>query len=144
MRFEKPQINLSQAAYDAAELSIDVGSNIFAARTKKGWTQVQLAKRLKTLQPSIARLENGNSLPSLDFLIRIAKALGTGLIAPTFESLVQLMPDSFSKNSVTANIKTSQKMTIKSPYQSLGEATNFSTSQESEVKTISGGTLINA
>lgn len=88
MRFEKPKINVPQAAYNAAELIVDVGTNIFAARTKKGWTQERLAKRLKTLQPSIARVENGNALPSLNFLLRIAEALGTGVVAPTFESLL--------------------------------------------------------
>jgi transcriptional regulator with XRE-family HTH domain len=76
-----------RAAYNTAELAVDVGTNIFAARTKKGWTQKRLAQRLKTLQPSIARVENGNALPSLNLLLRIAKALGTGVVAPTFEAL---------------------------------------------------------
>jgi len=88
MKSEKPKIAMSKAVDNAAELAVDVGTNIFAARTKKGWTQKKLAERLNTLQPSVARVENGNALPSLDFLLRIAKALGTGLIAPTFDSLV--------------------------------------------------------
>jgi len=38
-------------------------------------TQAQLAKIVGTRQPSIARLENGTSTPSLSFLERIATAL---------------------------------------------------------------------
>ncbi len=86
MKSEKPEIISSPYAYTADELAVDIGVNVFAARTKKGWTQTQLAKKMKTVQPSIARIELGNTIPSLDFLLRIAKALGTGLVAPTFES----------------------------------------------------------
>lgn len=38
-------------------------------------TQAELADKVGTRQPSIARLENGGSLPSLSFLERIANAL---------------------------------------------------------------------
>lgn len=87
MRFEKPEVTSSPFAYNSVELAVDVGVNIFAARTKKGWTQLKLAQKMETLQPAIARVECGNALPSLDFLLRIAKSLGTGLVAPTFESI---------------------------------------------------------
>jgi transcriptional regulator with XRE-family HTH domain len=39
-------------------------------------TQAQLADMVGTRQPSIARLENGTSTPSLSFLTKIAEALG--------------------------------------------------------------------
>jgi transcriptional regulator with XRE-family HTH domain len=48
--------------------------------------QAQLAKMVGTRQPSIARLENGNSLPSLSFLQRLAAALGAKIE-------VRLIPD---------------------------------------------------
>ena len=44
-------------------------------RIQRGLTQAQLAELVGTRQPSIARLENGNSFPSLSFLKRIADAL---------------------------------------------------------------------
>ena len=98
MQFEKPKINTARAAYNSEELAVDVGTNIFAARTKKGWTQKRLAEEMKTLQPSIARVENGNTLPSLDFLMKTAKALDTGLIAPTIENVIMAPSTTFSQN----------------------------------------------
>lgn len=83
----RPKHLKKHASYTQKELSRDVAVKIFAARMKKGLTQAQLAKRINTLQPSIARAESGNILPGLDFLLKIANALDTGLIAPTFESL---------------------------------------------------------
>lgn len=68
-------------AYDIAEMVID-------ARLKKGITQNKLARLVGTAQPGIARLESGNSLPSLPSLLKIAKALNTKLIAPKFEMLL--------------------------------------------------------
>ncbi|MCM1567033.1 MAG: helix-turn-helix transcriptional regulator [Dehalobacter sp.] len=42
----------------------------------RGLTQAQLADMVGARQPSIARLENGTSAPSLSFLTKIAEALG--------------------------------------------------------------------
>jgi transcriptional regulator with XRE-family HTH domain len=41
----------------------------------RGLTQTQLAELVGTRQPSIARLENGSSLPSISFLQKVAAAL---------------------------------------------------------------------
>jgi len=38
-------------------------------------TQTQLAELVGTRQPSIARLENGSSVPSISFLKKVAAAL---------------------------------------------------------------------
>lgn len=54
------------------------------ARLKRGLTQEKLAKLVGTQQPSIARVENGSITPSLDFLKKIALAIGTTLIPPRF------------------------------------------------------------
>ena len=56
-------------------LSKDIGTNIKNARLKKKMTQLQLAEQVGTYQPSIAKLEAGKNLPSLQFLSKIAKAL---------------------------------------------------------------------
>jgi len=45
-------------------------------RILRGLTQQQLAERVGTRQPSIARLESGREEPKLGFLRRVAEALG--------------------------------------------------------------------
>jgi len=49
------------------------------ARKKKKVSQATLAEMIGTKQSSISRLEKGDSLPSLDFLYKIANALGLKL-----------------------------------------------------------------
>lgn len=66
------------------EFALDVASLITEARLHFGLTQEALAKKIGTKQSSIARIERGSALPSLSFLQKIAKALGTPLIAPKF------------------------------------------------------------
>ena len=63
----------------AATLS-QLGGAILAARTAAGLSQHELAARLQTPQPNIARLENGRSIPSTNTLQRIAKATGHELV----------------------------------------------------------------
>jgi ribosome-binding protein aMBF1 (putative translation factor) len=69
------------------ELSHEIAVSVMEARISKGMSQEDLAKKAKTKQPSIARLEKGSYLPSLRFLEKIAKALGTELIPPKFKFL---------------------------------------------------------
>ena len=45
------------------------------ARVEADLTQTQLAKKIKAKQKSISRYETGASLPSLETLVKIAKAL---------------------------------------------------------------------
>lgn len=47
-----------------------------AMREQAGLSQKQLAERVHTKQPSIARLERARVLPKLDLLQRVARALG--------------------------------------------------------------------
>ncbi len=61
----------------AAERELEPGYQVSRLRIQRGLTQAQLAEMVGTRQPSIARLENGTSIPSLSFLDRIAKALDT-------------------------------------------------------------------
>ena len=58
----------------------EVSNLITAARIHRGLSQKELAKLIKTKQPSIARLESGKELPSVSFVDRIAKALNTFVI----------------------------------------------------------------
>src|ERR1700681_2795011 len=68
------------ARYERARTSIMVGSAVRAARRRAGVTQVELAERTGTSQPSIARLERGLVSPTVITLDRIARALGTDLV----------------------------------------------------------------
>ena len=71
-------------AYNNPGLEVEIGDMITEIRLKFGLTQAQLARRIGTKQSSIARVENGNVLPSLKFLQKIAKAVGTKFIPPRF------------------------------------------------------------
>jgi len=57
-----------------------VGSAVRAARLRAGVSQVELAERAGTSQPSVARLERGQVSPTVMTLDRIARALGTDLV----------------------------------------------------------------
>jgi len=62
-------------AFVAAADVLELGYQIARLRIQRGLTRAQLAEMVGTRQPSIARLENGSSVPSLSFLDRIAEAL---------------------------------------------------------------------
>lgn len=53
-------------------------------RERAGLTQGQLAKKLKTYQSNIARLETKKAVPSLSTLLKIATACGFEMGAPSF------------------------------------------------------------
>ena len=58
----------------------DIGTRIADVRETMGLTQTDLAKKLKTTQSAIARIESGRQNVSADMLKRIGKALGKNLI----------------------------------------------------------------
>lgn len=55
----------------------EVAREVIRARALAGLTQEQLAKRMKTTQSAIARLESGRAKPSTQTLERLAAATGT-------------------------------------------------------------------
>ena len=61
--------------FAAAAEALEPGYQVARLRILRGLTQAQLAEMVGTRQPSIARLENGSSIPSLSFLNKIAAAL---------------------------------------------------------------------
>lgn len=65
---------------DEYDLAFEISEMLIESRIKKGISQEKLAKLIETKQPSIARAENGKNLPSLNFLEKIAHALGTHVI----------------------------------------------------------------
>ncbi len=66
-------------AYDALEDEFALASALIEARAKAGLSQAQLAKRMGTTQPFIARMESGRQLPSSTSLLKLAKATGLKL-----------------------------------------------------------------
>ncbi|MFH1505281.1 MAG: helix-turn-helix transcriptional regulator [Candidatus Omnitrophota bacterium] len=52
-----------------------LGKKIKLARVEADLTQEQLAKKINTLQKSISRYETGASVPSIETLVKISKAL---------------------------------------------------------------------
>jgi len=62
--------------YDALEEEFALIEAVAKARMRSGLTQAQLAKRMKTTQSTVARLESGRGQPSTRTLARFAKATG--------------------------------------------------------------------
>ncbi len=52
-----------------------LGKKIKIARIELDMNQTDLADKIKAKQKSISRYENGLSMPSIDTLVKIAKAL---------------------------------------------------------------------
>jgi ribosome-binding protein aMBF1 (putative translation factor) len=65
-----------QAAYDALEEEFSIISALIRARTEAGLTQEQVAVRMSSTQPAVARLESGGRIPSTRTLKRYADATG--------------------------------------------------------------------
>ena len=66
-------------AYDSLGEECDLARALIEARTAAGLSQAQLARRMKTSQSYIARLEGGKVRPSTDALERFAHATRTRL-----------------------------------------------------------------
>jgi ribosome-binding protein aMBF1 (putative translation factor) len=62
--------------YEALEEEFALMLAVAKARRRAGLSQAQLAKRMKTTQSTIARLESGRGQPSTRTLSRFAKATG--------------------------------------------------------------------
>ena len=63
-------------AYDELEEEFALILEVAKARSRAGLSQAELARRMKTTQSTIARLESGRGLPSTRTLGRFAKATG--------------------------------------------------------------------
>ena len=65
--------------YQALEEEFSLTAAMIEARSRAGMTQEQLARRMKTTQAVVARLEGGGTRPSTRTLERYAKATGNRL-----------------------------------------------------------------
>jgi len=66
-------------AYDDFDLEFSIINQIIDKRLKKGMSQKDLALKMGTKQPSIARFESGYYNPTISFLKKISKALDSKL-----------------------------------------------------------------
>ena len=62
--------------YDVLKPEFALARQMIAARSRAGLSQAEVARRMKTTQSTIARLEGGGTLPSLNSLTRYAQAIG--------------------------------------------------------------------
>lgn len=72
-----------QRAFEASALQYAILDEMLSARRAAGLTQAQVAERMGTQAPAVARLENslasGKHSPSIETLQKYAKALGKRL-----------------------------------------------------------------
>jgi len=69
-----------RSGYRRAKESFEIAERVRQAREGRGLTQAELAARIGSTQPALARLEAGGVTPNLDTLHRIAEALGLELV----------------------------------------------------------------
>lgn len=67
-------------AYEALEKEFVLASAVMDARNRAGLTQQELARKMGTTQPVVARLESGRARPSMRTLERLAQATGSRLL----------------------------------------------------------------
>ena len=67
-------------AFEALEEEFVLASAIIDVRNRAGLTQHELARKMGTTQPVVARLESGRSRPSMRTLERLADATGSRLL----------------------------------------------------------------
>lgn len=79
-------------AYEALEEEFVLASAVIDARNRAGLTQQELARKMGTTQPVVARLESGRTRPSMRTLERLADATGSRLLI-TFEPRSEKRPE---------------------------------------------------
>ena len=68
-------VDLAGGAVDAVSISINIGTTIRGYRLQKGMSQGDIEKRTGLLRCYLSRVENGHTVPSLETLQKIARAL---------------------------------------------------------------------
>ncbi len=69
-----------RVGYRQAKEGFELAERVRQARERAGLTQAELASRIGSTQPAVARLEAGGSSPSFATLRRIAAALDSELV----------------------------------------------------------------
>jgi len=63
-------------AYESLKPEFAIARQLILARSRAGLNQAQLARRMRTTQSVVARLESGRQMPTMSTLLRYARALG--------------------------------------------------------------------
>ena len=83
----KPRSEAAQrSCSDEARIS-EFQDLAYRLRTEASLTQAELAERMGTTQSAIARMEGGDTRPTLDTLGRLAAAVGQDLVVAVGEDL---------------------------------------------------------
>ena len=69
-------LNLSDAEAALVEVRLALSHNLKQRRTKRGWSQVRLAKQLQSSQSRVAKMESGDASVTVDLLVRSLFAMG--------------------------------------------------------------------
>ena len=65
-----------RAEYERLKPEFALALALLKARTKAGLTQAQVARKMRTTQSVVARIESGSAAPNLRTLERYASAIG--------------------------------------------------------------------
>ena len=84
LRQDKLASPAASADYQRARRAFELGEQLRTLRKAQHLSQAELARRMASTQPAIARLEAGRVAPRLDTLDRAAAALGVELVV-TFQ-----------------------------------------------------------
>jgi transcriptional regulator with XRE-family HTH domain len=68
-------VDVASGAVDAVSISMNIGTTIRGYRLQKGMSQGDIEKRTGLLRCYLSRVENGHTVPSLETLQKIARAL---------------------------------------------------------------------
>src|SRR5271154_1038413 len=68
-------VDMASAAVDDGSISMNIGTTIRGYRLQKGMSQGDIEKRTGLLRCYLSRVENGHTVPSLETLQKIARAL---------------------------------------------------------------------
>lgn len=74
--FQSPEV---KKEYDELKVLYDIKKEIIQLRLAQGLSQKELAEKVGTKQSAISRLESGEYNPSIEFLTKVAHALGKEL-----------------------------------------------------------------
>ena len=80
VKAERLATDAARDGYEHARRAFEMGERVRLLREEHGLSQRELAERIGSTQPAIARLEAGGVSPSLGTLERIAEALGSALV----------------------------------------------------------------
>ena len=72
-------LDLDELESALIELKIALGSRLRKQRVERGLTQTELARRLRSSQSRIAKMESADRSVSIDLLVRSLLALGAGV-----------------------------------------------------------------